>query len=205
MPRNRFSHRRPHRGAPFLRGLLLAGLLLLPFLALAETMYISDNLRVGVRPEPDSRQPPVNVVTTGQRLEVLERRDGFLRIRTAEGVEGWIKEVYAVAEQPAAQRLRALEKTHAELVAEKEKLDAALRDAVATNDAYAAEIKRLKEENLELHLQVVKARETDADPRSDTVSPLLYAGVGLAFVGLFGLGMLWQRYRMSRRFGGHRF
>ncbi|HEB59462.1 MAG TPA: TIGR04211 family SH3 domain-containing protein [Gammaproteobacteria bacterium] len=179
--------------------------MLLPMLAGAETLYISDNLRVGVRTEPNSRQPPVNVVTTGQRLEVLERRDGFLHIRTDGGVEGWIKEIYAVAEQPAAQRLLALEKTHAETLAEKEKLESALREAVETNDAYAAEIKRLKEENLELHLQVVKEREVEPYPQPGDGSTWLYVSLVLAAIVLFGIGMLWQRYLMSRRFGGHRF
>lgn len=47
----------------------------------AEYVYISDNLRVGVRPEPVSSVPPISVVFTGMRLEVHERAEGYVKIR----------------------------------------------------------------------------------------------------------------------------
>ena len=48
----------------------------------AEYVYISDNLRVGVRTEPVSGMPPISVVFTGMRLQVHERLDGYVKITT---------------------------------------------------------------------------------------------------------------------------
>ena len=67
----------------------------------AEFVYISDNLRVGVRKEPVSGIPPISVVFTGMRLEVHDRADGYVKITTDKGVEGWIKDIYVTPKAPA--------------------------------------------------------------------------------------------------------
>lgn len=67
----------------------------------AEYIYISDNLRVGVRTEPVSGVPPIGVVFTGMRLEVQEREEGYVKIKTDKGVEGWIKDIYVTKKAPA--------------------------------------------------------------------------------------------------------
>jgi len=63
-------------------------------LSAAEYVYISDNLRVGVRTEPVSGLPPISVVFTGMRLELHENVDGYVRITTNKGISGWIKDIY---------------------------------------------------------------------------------------------------------------
>jgi hypothetical protein len=68
------------------RALLLA-MLLGPGILCAEVVYINDVLRVGVRPEPNNSVSPINVVMTGMKLEVLDRSEGFIQIRTEQGVE----------------------------------------------------------------------------------------------------------------------
>lgn len=67
----------------------------------AEYVYISDNLRVGVRKEPVSSVPPISVVFTGMRLEVHERAEGYVKITTDKGVTGWIKDIYVTKKAPA--------------------------------------------------------------------------------------------------------
>ena len=62
----------------------------------AESVYVSDNLRVGVRPEPDNGYAPVGVVTTGMKLDVLERKEGYLKVRTDTDLVGWIKDIYVI-------------------------------------------------------------------------------------------------------------
>ena len=52
----------------------------------AEPIFIGDNLRVGVRPEPDSTLTPVGVVQTGMQLELLEKQGAYLHIRAPDGL-----------------------------------------------------------------------------------------------------------------------
>lgn len=53
--------------------------------------YVNDSLRIGVRAEPNTSVAPQNVVITGMQLEVLEREGSYIKIRSDDGVEGWIK------------------------------------------------------------------------------------------------------------------
>lgn len=73
-----------------------------------EFVYISDKLRVGVRVEPASGTPPIGVVFTGMRLQVHEKADGYLKITTDKGVEGWIKDIYVTEKAPAIIQLNTL-------------------------------------------------------------------------------------------------
>ena len=78
----------------------------------AEYVYISDNLRVGVRTEPVSGVPPISVVFTGMRLKVHEREEGYVKITTDKGVTGWIKDIYVTKKAPAIIQLNTLRKKY---------------------------------------------------------------------------------------------
>lgn len=91
---------------------LMVMLLLSMFTAMvfaADYVYVNDELRVGVRPKPSSRSNATSVVITGMRLEVLEKRGNYLRIRTDKGDEGWVKKTYTTTQAPAAVRLKKLQ------------------------------------------------------------------------------------------------
>ena len=186
-----------------------AGFLLFSFLlpvspVLAETMFVDDTLRVGVRLAPDSREAPVNVVTTGMKLEVLDKRDGFLRIKTAEGIEGWIKEAYASKDKPAIIRLEVLQKEHDKLRKEYHKLGSQAQETSEANRVLVEEAKRLKQENIDLHLQLVREKETGIARDPDHGKIWLVIGGLFAAVFFFAAGAAWYRYIMSKRFGGLR-
>lgn len=168
----------------------------------AETVYVSDYLRVGVRPAPDTSEAPVNVVTTGMALEVLQRKNGFLRIRTDSDVEGWIKEIYVVSEMPAGQRLQTLEKEHDELKAQFAQLQKQAAEAAQTNRSLADETQRLRQDNVDLQLQVVQLQNASKPRLAESSSFWLLVSGVLAVLAAFGLGVAVQRFIMRRRFGG---
>ena len=179
--------------------------LLTVFTAQGETLYVDDTLRVGVRPLPDSREAPINVVTTGMKLEIIDRRDGFLQIKTAEGIEGWIKDTYASKDKPAVIRLEILHKEHAELRKQFDKLETEAREASETNRVLVEDLKRVKQENINLHLQLVTEKEVDTvHTRGDSRVWLIIGAIFVAVL-FFAAGAAWFRYTMSKRFGGLRF
>ena len=75
----------------------------------AETAYVTDTLRVGIRPAPDNQTAPIGVVKTGMQFKVLETIDGFVRIKTDSDLEGWIRDSYVVKDPPAMIKLEALQ------------------------------------------------------------------------------------------------
>jgi len=85
--------------------LLLAGPLLAAGPAAAERLWVRDEVRINVRSGPGTGHGVVGLVKTGDALEVLSRGDGWLRIRTPDGTEGWMPAGYLEPEPPAAARL----------------------------------------------------------------------------------------------------
>ncbi|NIQ12581.1 MAG: TIGR04211 family SH3 domain-containing protein, partial [Gammaproteobacteria bacterium] len=98
-----------------------------------DTVYISDTLRVGVRSEPDSRAIPIGVVMTGMKLEVLDRQDNFIRIRTEKGLTGWIKDIYALEKPPAVIQLKQLRASQAMVTSGMEELQQTVKVLEETN------------------------------------------------------------------------
>lgn len=168
----------------------------------ADTIYISDMLRVGVRPEPDNRSTPVGVVITGMQLEVLERRNDYLRIRTDKGLTGWIKDIYATEEPPAMIRLERLKEARAGILEEREQLRETVKVLEKTNSDLNNQLDELKAERSKLQLRV--ARNAFNQKENGSYWVLWLVGLGLAVIAAFAGGVLWQRRQTTRRLGGLR-
>ncbi len=82
-------------------GIVTAVLLSLPMMAVAETAYIIDKLLVGIHKEKELNSAIVKVVPTGTPLEVLKREGDFARVRTTEGLNGWVDSSYIMLKKPA--------------------------------------------------------------------------------------------------------
>lgn len=173
--------------------------------ALAETVWVDDMLRVGVRSQPASREAPISVVTTGAELEVMERQDGYMRVRTANGVEGWVNSIYVSSEAPA--RLR-LERVQGEL----KKLQGEMRDlrgggaaAIEENERLSEQVSHLLEENAALHTRI--SNEYSLNSRAgSSLTRYSWAVDATAMIALFlfgiWLGVRWHKQRIVERFGG---
>ena len=90
---------------------LVTGILVSPAVS-GKSIYVNDNLRVGVRAEPSSRMVPFSVVVTGMKLNVLEQADGYIRIKTDKGEIGWVKDIYVSETPPAVLRIKSLKKKY---------------------------------------------------------------------------------------------
>lgn len=184
------------------RQLVLMLLLFAAGTAAAETVYVSDLLRVGVRANPASNEAPQTVVTTGTALEVLERRDGYVRVRTPDNVEGWVNSVYVTGEKPARLRIKEMQKSYAGLLQELDELRAATTDLMDDKQRLTARVSELKKENGALHGQLSRLYQESAEEQGE----LLWVLFPLSLIGLFvfgvWLGIRWHRQRIAERFGG---
>ncbi len=186
------------------RSLLLFAALLVAAAAPAEQLFIADTLRVGVRPEPGNRTVPIAVVLSGERLEVLERVEGYLRVRTEKGITGWIRDAYVTDQPPAILRLQALRERQADLekqLAEAREtarvLEEANRQLLERADALAAERSRLIRE--QARLQVV------TETRSFSAAWMWWLlGITVIAAAGFFTGLSWYRHSVMRRLGGLR-
>ena len=104
----------PHK--PFtvsVRTLVLLCLSITSHAALAETVYISDELTVPLRSGPSNGHRILHAgLPSGTQMEVLgeDEAAGFTQIRTTRGTEGWIRTQYLVREPIAKMRLAAAQR-----------------------------------------------------------------------------------------------
>ena len=169
----------------------------------AQDVYVKDSLRVGVRAEPGNVATPFSVVTTGMRLEIIERSGEYVKIKTTSGVEGWIKGTYISEEIPAVIQLEELQVKFKEIESQLAKQDKHAQATALNNKSLNAEIEQLKQTNAELRVQRDDLEQTKI---SSSISYLwkilllaIFAGVG------FSLGVAWYRKKMMKRLGGLHF
>lgn len=166
----------------------------------AEYIYISDNLRVGIRTEPVSGIPPISVVFTGMRLKVEERTDGYIKVTTDKGVTGWIKDIYATKEAPATIQLNHLRLKHEKLKKEHIKDLQTFSQLEKANRALNEKIDELKSEKREWQNDRVNLM---ASQQQESYWYWL-VGIIALFLGSFIAGALWYRTRAMKRLGGLR-
>jgi len=118
--------------------LLLICSLLAALSAHAETRYVSDQLIITVREGKGSDQPLVTSLRTDAPVEVLEEDDKYLKIRTEDGLEGYVLNQYITTEVPRSITIRKLEKEIAKLQGKVKELESE-KAAMKGHDRTAAE------------------------------------------------------------------
>jgi len=186
-------------------------LVLTPLAALAETAYITDNLRLGLHQAADTSDRAFQTLESGQELEIISRNRNYANVRLPDGVEGYVKAAYLVSEKPAKLIV-------AETQATVETLQAELGELKAAFAAPAATIERLEQQltasQTEASQSVARISELttelgDYRDRQDQYKyslPFTWVGGALLVCLLAGFlgGLWWVDMRSRRRHGGIR-
>lgn len=88
--------------------LLIAGIsvMMAPIYVQAETKYVSDHLVITVRTGQGTEYQVIGTLSSGQHVEVLETTDnGYTRIETRNGTEGWVRSQYLKSEPSSREKL----------------------------------------------------------------------------------------------------
>ena len=81
--------------------------------ALAETMYVSDVLKLTVRDGKGTAGKIIAVVQSGQTVEVLQPEDEWALVRLDDGQEGWVLNRYLTSKVTNNIKLQWLQKIQA--------------------------------------------------------------------------------------------
>ena len=184
---------------------------LLPMLAMAETAYVTDNLRLGLHQAADTSDRAFRMLESGQQLEIVSRDGSYANVRLPDGAQGHVKAAYLVYDKPAKLIL-------AETVAERDALQTELEQ---TREEFAGPAETI--DNLELEvtglqekLDVAQAQITSLEAENASVEglkqryrgslPLAWvaAAIGACLVAGFLVGTWWVDLRMRKRHGGIR-
>ena len=184
---------------------------LLSLSAAAQTAYVTDELRLGLHRAEDTSDRAFKVLVSGQEVEILERNSLYARVRTTDGLEGWVKANYLISDKPAKlrvsemdstvkeslERLQAAEQELAKSTRRVRELEKEMSSAQNSATETVQSVAQFQAENEQLRSQLKLYRQS---------VPLLWAlGAGLVFLIVgFVTGLWWLDYRIRKRHGGFR-
>ena len=193
---------------------LMISILLLaatPIGALAETAYVTDQLRLGLHRAADTSDRAFRTLESGQEMEVVSQNRNYAQVRLPDGTVGYVKAAFIISEKPATLIV-------AETRAENERLAAELERAKAQFAEPAAAIAALEQQvgEQEAALTERAARIGELEEANERYVrrqaqyayslPLSWV-VGALIVCLIGgvlAGMWWLDWRSRRRHCGIR-
>jgi SH3 domain protein len=169
--------------------MVLISLFILPPVALAETVYVSEEFEITMRTGPGTDRKIISLLQSGKALEMMERGEDWSMVRTVNGREGWVLNRYLTDNQPCAMVLDRVRQDYDvlaaqykdtkaqydQLVSQKKVLDSNLSQSEQDRDelsqAYsslkkeAAEYLKLKKRHQEItaELQAEKTRSAKLD------------------------------------------
>lgn len=177
-------------------------LLLFSVTAVAEVIYVHDERRLGVRPNANSTDAPLEVVSTGDRMELLGRSGDFVRVRTATGTEGWVNASFVSEDKPARVLLMELQQEHEILQQQFSRITELQQQTELRLLAVGARLEQADEMQEQMRQSITEYRaelNKDRPIWAWLVKPLL--GLALFLFGVY-LGVRWDRQRISERMGG---
>lgn len=140
-----------------LKQLLFLGIVLMCFPAngFAETMYVTDLLKLTLRSGPSIENKILSVIESGQQVEMLEPGEDWSLVRMATGKEGYVLTRYLITEPTHNVRLEQLQTKHKALMQQAATL-------LAENTRFRDENKKLKS-TLDGNEKALKKMSTDYD------------------------------------------
>lgn len=141
----------------------------------AKTFYITDKVLVGVYEQANAESKLLSTLPSGTPLEIIERNENFVKVRSPDGTNGWIEKSYMIEHKPAQlvvleltdkqkQSSEQLALAQAELQAIQKKMDA-LKNTDTKNTAQSEEIQALSKQRKELGKQLDKLRNQLGDEK----------------------------------------
>lgn len=193
---------------------LTVGLLLfiaLPLSAIAETAYVTDQLRLGLHRAADTSDRSFRTLQSGQEMEILSQTTNYANVRLPDGTVGYVKAAYLVTEKPAALIV-------AETQAENEKLKEELARTKSQFAGPAATIDALEKQVAEQHAALDEGTRRVAELRAQNEDHLsrqeqyryslpvswVIGATSVCLIAGFLAGLWWIDYRSRKRHGGFR-
>lgn len=132
--------------------LLLFALLLTAAAAAAETRYVSDRLEITVRSGPGIEYRIIRNLQTGTRVDTLEQKDSWTRIKLSGDEEGWVLNRYLSDDIPDSQKYAALK-------ARCEPLEKRIAELESTNQSLRAQNRTLDQELEDARQELAETRD----------------------------------------------
>lgn len=145
--------------------IILLAALLLPVPVLAAPAWVTDQFEITLRSGPSTSNAIQLMVSSGTRLEVLERDadSGYTRVRTQGGTEGWVLTRYLMNEASAREQLQTLTGQLTNANSRGSTLDSQLKAIRSEHDTASRKIQTLEREKAAVEKELADIKRTAAD------------------------------------------
>jgi SH3 domain protein len=189
----------------------LALLLVLPHAALAETAYVTDNLRLGLHRAEDTSDRAFRTLESGQAVEILARNRNYAHVRLPDGAQGYLKAAYLVFDKPAKLIVDETQAENEKLIQQLDDAKRAFEAPAATIDALENDVAQHKAALDESNAQVAalteendKFRRRQSGYKYSMPFPWVAGALGVSLLAGFLIGLWVADFRSRRRHGGIR-
>ena len=132
----------------------------------ADTRYVSDRLIISVRDGQNQNAAVLGYIETGAPLDILEEKEDLLRIRTEDGIEGWVRAQYIISEKP---KVLIIENLKNEITALKKEIETSKNEQDSASNTLSKTKKMYQEEIEELNEEVNINQKFAAKAKSDFI------------------------------------
>ncbi|ERP39204.1 TIGR04211 family SH3 domain-containing protein [Chitinivibrio alkaliphilus] len=106
--------------------------------------YVTDSFTINLRSTPASNGRIIQMLPSGEALEIRERQDEWSRVQTASGREGWVLHRYIISRAPWKNQAAAQQRQRERYAKQLEKVRDSLRVSTSELDAVQRSFTRLK-------------------------------------------------------------
>jgi len=147
-----------------------------------QTKYITDKLDVTLRSGKTTQHKVVRMLTSGTSVTILEADDkeGYTKVRTKRGAEGWVLSRYLLNQPVARERLAKAEQKIKELTTQGGTSLSRLTDLTDSQKTLKKENKKLTAENKKIqkdlnHIRQTAAKTLSIDRENQSLKKRLFA------------------------------
>lgn len=133
--------------------------------ALAAPAWVSDQFEIMLRSGPSTSNAIQLMISSGTRVEVLERDEeaGYSRVTTGGGTEGWVLSRYLMSEPPAREQLESLTSQLTSAKSRGTSMGSQLDAIKAEYDSATRQIRALESEKDRLESELAGIKRTAAN------------------------------------------
>ena len=179
--------------------------------AYAETLYVTDSLRLALYESEEMSDKPLSNLVSGTPVQLLERSASLARVRTPAGEEGWVKASFLVPDKPAKTRVAELEAELSGLSNENAEYRGARANADQSAEQLAKTVAASKNSAEAMHESLGQLERENAayvarleSYRGSLPMPWVGAALLIALLGGFAGGLWWLDALVRRRHSGFR-
>jgi SH3 domain protein len=134
-------------------------------LAEAETMYVTDVLRLSLRSQPEASSERIGVLESGQKLEIVNASGEWAMVRSSDEKTGWVRTRFLTPDMTSAHKLAVLKKKHQILVLQ-------ATDLRKENTALKTEISQLRRDLEKNSEKLIKVEDSYSSLKSGSADYL---------------------------------